>query len=322
MPAALDFSAHVGHDLVMPESRAHTSNSTRSHHRRAAVITFVGSDLGWYALSALATSGGFILQVSSTAARDSGVGAVVIMVGLGVGFIRYIVVRLTRLEEVIATAPATIARDPTLNAIAVQLYRELVQEHDDSAAALQRGIAIYKRRSDVLNILIKLSNAAQREIYALDFQPLATWSDDAGFHLYLKTQLARVKQDGIRVRRLRTVTPEEITDADARVRLTRFAREHEEAGAELLLCYEGHARALGLRLFFPPQGALVSDPHSRAPGCLAGTLGSDGIERATLYLRRDASLAAIIHDYEVLHSAIVDQSWNGEVWEDLARYVS
>jgi hypothetical protein len=158
--------------------------------------------------------------------------------------------------------------------------------------------------AEVLYYLNALTKKAERTIEAVDHTDIHVWSDDPRLKKYLDEQLAREKEEGISLTRIRLVKEAELEVAKDREALVELVRRHDDADATLLLCLEDEATAENIGLT-PAEGGMLVIDRDDIPAGLVGRITKKGrLEGATVYFKAAGGMQDAIRGYEAIKERI------------------
>ena len=179
-----------------------------------------------------------------------------------------------------------------LSPLASVLWTQTLEEQQDRLNAIQEGTVLLRDQDEMLELLVRITNAAESTLHALDQTALERWFTDPRLERYVHAQLERARGGEVRVERLRVVRQADLDEPRLRNLLREFVRLHEEAGATLLLCHENDLRGLNTSFLRGPNPdtadrtiMVLADSETR-PTSLVSELDDDGyVMQSTLYLR-------------------------------------
>jgi hypothetical protein len=288
-----------------------------------------GDDLKWYGASVVIATTGAVLQVVWPHGRESGLGVLILVVGLFVGLMRLLLQRIAEstrtvaervadLAGAIGESPPSLTDDPSLSTLAPRLFQDEVEASQDRRAAITEGTLTVAGRDATVRFLRSLSEEATRSVHAVDLAEVREWIHDPSLNGYLTLQLERSARAEIAVERIRIVREEHMDDPAQREMLKQFIDLHEAADASLLLCPAAQLEQLST--VFGVQGMALMDRGERA-ACVMGRIGKGGhLEGATVYLRNNAGMRSAVRDHDRLRSHIVsnrlDESLRAQLADD------
>jgi hypothetical protein len=206
-----------------------------------------------------------------------------------------------------------------LSPLASVLWSQTLEERQDRLTAINEGTVPLRDQQEMLELLIQITNAAERTLHAVDQTALERWFTDRRLERYLDAQFARAKEGEVDVERLRVVRQVDLDEPRARNLLREFIRLHEDAGAKLLMCHENELRGLNTSFMrgsnSDDRTIMVMIDYETYPASLVSELDDDGyVKRSTLYLR---SLAPVRWYYADLKRIIEHVAYRERSGHDL-----
>jgi hypothetical protein len=288
--------------------------------RRHGEARLARADVALYGLAAAISVSGLLLQLLSSGARAKGIGVIVVVLGLFLGLTRLLLQRISAVssessarldgfETSLRLADSPTVGDNDLSPVAARLWAEAVEAHSKTHDAIANGSMVVSGAATTIWYLRLLTEEASHTMHAVDHVDPAHWLTDPHLTEYLTFQLARVRDEGVALERIRIVSTGDLESRDNRDALTALIKLHESAGAKMLLCPEAGARELGTD-FFPAKGALIIDRDGKA-ACLTGRLGPQGfIENGTVYLKLVGPGRTTVDDYQRIAERIAVEGWD------------
>ncbi|MGN6814530.1 MAG: hypothetical protein ACTHK3_00360 [Solirubrobacterales bacterium] len=204
----------------------------------------------------------------------------------------------------------------SLKGNARKMFLYLKKMEEKRLRGLEQDKLKIRHKSEMIVILLKLSELANRTLQAVDRTPIAHWTADDDLQRYLEHQLKQIRK-GVSLERIYLVEDSLWEDADEQDLLLDFVQRHDSAYATLLLCPVEKAAEIESVFSVESWGLILAD-SKEDPMAVTGKLMKGRVGNAFLYTREQATdIENFQEQYNALRTLIMAEGYDRELRKEL-----